>query len=79
MYNRIRSQTISTRYLCVSGNASTFPTFDWRLLTNEESLPFAIDQSGACFVARTNGWDPYVVRSTAHTTADPRRSTSSIR
>ncbi|KAI9021480.1 hypothetical protein CLU79DRAFT_753513 [Phycomyces nitens] len=41
LFNRIRSQTVSTKYLGVSTGSK--------------------DGSGACFVARTGSWDPFVI------------------
>ncbi|ORZ15923.1 hypothetical protein BCR42DRAFT_451836 [Absidia repens] len=46
LFNRIRSQTVSTKYLGVS---------------NGESSSSANDSTGACFVARTSSWDPFVI------------------
>lgn len=46
MFNRIRSQTVSTKYLGVSTNGSTG--------SNNSN-------NGTCFVARTASWDPFVV------------------
>ncbi|CAO0803546.1 unnamed protein product [Mucor circinelloides] len=46
LFNRIRSQTVSTKYLGVSTNGSTG--------SNNSN-------NGTCFVARTASWDPFVV------------------
>ncbi|KAI9029692.1 beta-trefoil DNA-binding domain-containing protein [Phycomyces nitens] len=45
LFNRIRSQTVSTKYLGVR-NQSTNPL---------------MDTNGTCFIARTGQWDPFVV------------------
>ncbi|KAI8987185.1 beta-trefoil DNA-binding domain-containing protein [Pilobolus umbonatus] len=44
LFNRIRSQTVSTKYLGVLTNGSA-----------------SRKDSGTCFVARTNSWDPFVI------------------
>ncbi|GAA94950.1 uncharacterized protein L969DRAFT_53140 [Mixia osmundae IAM 14324] len=59
LYNRLRSQTVSTRFLCVSGGASIFPGTDWQDMTGEPSHFAAA--SDACFVARSDAWDPFIV------------------
>ncbi|KAL0086776.1 p53-like transcription factor [Phycomyces blakesleeanus] len=41
LFNRIRSQTVSTKYLGVSAGEK--------------------DVTGACFVARTGSWDPFII------------------
>ncbi|KAL0076108.1 hypothetical protein F4703DRAFT_1743939 [Phycomyces blakesleeanus] len=61
LFNRIRSQTVSTKYLGVSRNNQ--PT---------NGLPVA-DTNGTCFVARTGQWDPFVVWivDTQHQSTEP--------
>ncbi|KAI8344328.1 hypothetical protein BC941DRAFT_497633 [Chlamydoabsidia padenii] len=45
LFNRIRSQTVSTKYLGVSNDGD----------------PSGNGNAGTCFVARTGSWDPFVV------------------
>ncbi|KAI8137009.1 hypothetical protein BJV82DRAFT_718540 [Fennellomyces sp. T-0311] len=46
LFNRIRSQTVSTKYLGVSSNGQAHK---------------GSNGNGTCFVARTGSWDPFVI------------------
>ncbi|KAI8443905.1 hypothetical protein BY996DRAFT_4602068 [Phakopsora pachyrhizi] len=61
LFNRLRSQTVSTKYLCVSGPSASFPAGDWRAMSGMEEKPFAPAEDATCFVARTSAWDPFIV------------------
>ncbi|KAI9612222.1 hypothetical protein KEM48_004237 [Puccinia striiformis f. sp. tritici PST-130] len=61
LFNRLRSQTVSTKYLCVSGPSASFPAGDWRAMSGMEDKPFAPGEDATCFVARTSAWDPFII------------------
>jgi hypothetical protein len=58
LFNRVRSQTVSTKYLGVSSNATTQR---WHCPGTFDPTVASSDTAAACFVARTDGWDPFVI------------------
>ncbi|KAH9815011.1 hypothetical protein DFH28DRAFT_1221533 [Melampsora americana] len=61
LFNRLRSQTVSTKYLCVSGPSASFPAGDWRAMAGIDEKPFSPSEESTCFVARTSCWDPFII------------------
>ncbi|KAG0209221.1 hypothetical protein BGX28_010443 [Mortierella sp. GBA30] len=73
LFNRIRSQTVSTKYLGVSTTTQASAHAPWNYGTNnlkdwpnlepspESSANPVNTDGGTCFVARTGSWDPFVV------------------
>ncbi|KAI9592298.1 hypothetical protein BDF19DRAFT_217395 [Syncephalis fuscata] len=58
LFNRVRSQTVSTKYLGVSSNATTQR---WHCPGTFNPAMANTGDAAACFVARTDGWDPFVI------------------
>ncbi|RKP10099.1 hypothetical protein THASP1DRAFT_13333 [Thamnocephalis sphaerospora] len=58
LFNRVRSQTVSTKYLGVSSNATTQR---WHCPGTFDPTVANAGDAAACFVARTDGWDPFVI------------------
>lgn len=59
MFNRIRSQTVSTKYLGVSSTSGESSLFDYPGRLQNQKTPQA--NTDTCFVARTSSWDPFVI------------------
>lgn len=63
------AETVSTRFLCTSGIASSFPLWDWQTMSGTKEMPLGDDDQATTFAAKTSAWDSFVIYA-----VDPRKS-----
>lgn len=60
LFHRLRTQAVSTKYLCVSGPPTWFKGSDGQPFINPHAGPHHTEQP-SCFVARTTSWEPFII------------------
>ncbi|GAA6056291.1 hypothetical protein JCM3770_006760 [Rhodotorula araucariae] len=76
LYNRTKTYSGSTRYLCTSGVSSIFPSQEWASMTGGSARSFAPDARDLRLVSKTNAWDAFIVY--AATTNKPSRGRATV-